>query len=221
MERHKVFRTARIYLALLALVAVSLSLCTAGLPAMLVGLTTLYGGWLTIVFGVTQHAGLSEDVLDHRLNSRTIYMNPIFRFLYWNMNYHVEHHMFPMVPYHALPKLHEAVKDDCPTPYRSLFAAWCEIVPQFSSRSRTPHITSNGVSPRERPVPARMRTARWPLRTRTAGYRCASQRPWDAPTSCASTMERRLSPCTVTKRASCMPPMVSAPTETSISRTDL
>ncbi len=75
------------------------------IPAMLVGLPTLYGGWLTIVFGVTQHAGLSEDVLDHRLNSRTIYMNPVSRFLYWNMNYHVEHHMFPMVPYHALPAL--------------------------------------------------------------------------------------------------------------------
>ena len=26
------------------------------------------------------------------------------------MNYHVEHHMFPMVPYHALPRLHELIK---------------------------------------------------------------------------------------------------------------
>jgi fatty acid desaturase len=43
-------------------------------------------------------------------------MNPISRFLYWNMNYHVEHHMFPMVPYHALPKLHETIKHDLPAP---------------------------------------------------------------------------------------------------------
>ena len=41
-------------------------------------------------------------------------MNPVFRFLYWNMNYHVEHHMFPMVPYHALPKLHEEMKHGLP-----------------------------------------------------------------------------------------------------------
>ena len=53
-------------------------------------------GW-QLYFGVTQHLGLAEDVLDHRLNSRTVYMNPFFRFVYWNMNYHVEHHMFPMV----------------------------------------------------------------------------------------------------------------------------
>jgi Na+-transporting NADH:ubiquinone oxidoreductase subunit F len=73
-------------------------------------------------------------VLDHRLNCRTVYMNWIHRYLYWNMNYHVEHHMFPLVPYHALPRLHAAVKDDCATPYPSLFSAWREIVQPFSSR---------------------------------------------------------------------------------------
>lgn len=30
------------------------------------------------------------------------------------MNYHVEHHMFPMVPYHALPKLHEKIHGRLP-----------------------------------------------------------------------------------------------------------
>ena len=39
-------------------------------------------------------------------------MNPINRFLYLNMNYHVEHHMFPLVPYHNLPKLHALVLAD-------------------------------------------------------------------------------------------------------------
>ena len=29
-----------------------------------------------IIYGLTQHAGLAEDVLDHRLNCRTVYMNP-------------------------------------------------------------------------------------------------------------------------------------------------
>ena len=64
--------------------------------------------------GLLQHGGLADNVIDHRLNSRTVYMNPVSRFIYWNMNYHVEHHMFPMVPYHALPKLHEMIKHDLP-----------------------------------------------------------------------------------------------------------
>ena len=138
MERHKVYRTARTYLALLAAVAVLSVGLHSWLPAMLIGLPTLYGGWLVIVFGLTQHAGLSEDVLDHRLNSRTVYMNPISRFLYWNMNYHVEHHMFPMVPYHALPALHEAIKAECPPAYPSLLAAYREIIPAVLRQVRDP-----------------------------------------------------------------------------------
>ncbi len=108
------------------------------LPLLFVGLTNLFGTWLLVTYGITQHAGLAENVLDHRLNCRTVYMNPIHRYLYWNMNYHVEHHMFPLVPYHALPKLHAAVKDDCPTPYPSLFAAWREIVPAVLRQVKDP-----------------------------------------------------------------------------------
>ena len=66
-------------------------------------------------------------------------MNPFFRFVYWNMNYHVEHHMFPMVPYHALPKLHEAIKADCPEAYSSTIAAYREILPALLRQLRDPH----------------------------------------------------------------------------------
>jgi len=81
------------------------------------------------IYGITQHAGLAENVLDHRLNCRTVYMNRINRYLYWNMNYHLEHHMFPLVPYHALPRLHELIKHDCPKPYKSIMEAYQEIIP--------------------------------------------------------------------------------------------
>lgn len=138
MERWKVYLVARIYLAIFAAVIVACVWMGSILPAMLVGLPSLYGGFMTIYFGLTQHAGLAEDVLDHRLNTRTIYMNPLFRFLYWNMNYHVEHHMFPMVPYHALPRLHEAIKDDCPEPYPSTIAAYREIIPTILRQVREP-----------------------------------------------------------------------------------
>ncbi len=45
------------------------------LPLMFVGLPNLYGSWLMPIYGHTQHAGLAENVLDHRLNCRTVYMN--------------------------------------------------------------------------------------------------------------------------------------------------
>jgi Na(+)-translocating NADH:ubiquinone oxidoreductase F subunit len=114
-----------IYLGVIALCVATGSI----LPLMFVGLPNLYGSWLMPIYGYTQHAGLAENVLDHRMNCRTVLMNPINRFLYWNMNFHVEHHMFPLVPYHNLPRLHRLVRDDMPTPYRSLIEAWREIIP--------------------------------------------------------------------------------------------
>ena len=137
-EFPKVFFRARIYLLVYAVV-IALSVWFGSiLPLLFVGLANIFGSWLMAVYGLTQHAGLAENVLDHRLNCRTVFMNPIHRYLYWNMNYHVEHHMFPLVPYHALPKLHEAVKDDCPTPYPSLFAAWREIIPAVLRQTKDP-----------------------------------------------------------------------------------
>ena len=138
MERGSVYLVARIYLVIFAAL---ICLCLyegSILPAMFVGLPTFYGAWLQLYFGGTQHLGLAEDVLDHRLNSRTVYMNPFFRFVYWNMNYHVEHHMFPMVPYHALPRLHEAIKNDCPTPYPNTIAAYAEIFSAMARQLRDP-----------------------------------------------------------------------------------
>jgi len=129
MERWKVFVVARLWLAIYALVVIYAIYLGSWLPLMYVGLPTMYGSWLAVFFGLTQHAGLAEDVIDHRLNSRTVYMNPVFRFLYWNMNYHVEHHMFPMVPYHALPALHREVLADTPKPCASTIEAYKEIIP--------------------------------------------------------------------------------------------
>jgi len=137
-EFPKVYRRARVYLAIYIAVVWLAVYTHSALPLLFVGVTNLFGAWLLPIYGLTQHAGLAENVLDHRLNSRTIYMNAINRFLYWNMNYHVEHHMFPLVPYHALPRLHEAVKDDMPRPYPSLLAAWREIIPALARQVQDP-----------------------------------------------------------------------------------
>ncbi len=138
-ERRKVYLTARIWLVIhLSVIALAVYL-QSWIPVLLVGpLPTMYGAWVHVMTGVTQHAGLPEDVLDHRLNCRTVYMNPILRFIYWNMNYHVEHHMFPMVPYHALKALHEELKPFSPPAYRSVFHAYAEIIPAIIRQIREP-----------------------------------------------------------------------------------
>jgi Na(+)-translocating NADH:ubiquinone oxidoreductase F subunit len=162
-EFHKVYRIARIHL-LIYMATVCMCVYTHSvLPLLLVGFPDLFGIWLGVLYGITQHAGLAEDVLDHRLNCRTVYMNPIHRYLYWNMNYHVEHHMFPLVPYHALPALHEAIKHDCPPPYPSILSSYREIVPAVLKQIKDPayHVK------RELPAPK--------AQARAAGFISTSQ----------------------------------------------
>ena len=129
MEHAKAVVAARWHVAIyVATVAVAIAFGT-WLPILLIGGPRLYGTWHMVLTGLLQHIGLADDVTDHRLNSRTVYMNPISRFIYWNMNYHVEHHMFPMVPYHALPRLHELMKHDLPEPNPSMWHAYREVFP--------------------------------------------------------------------------------------------
>jgi fatty acid desaturase len=148
----RAFWTSRVYaMVLVAVVAWSLAAWSI-MPLMFIGLPTLYGRWLLVVFGATQHAGLAEDVLDHRLNSRTVMMNPVLRFLYWNMNYHVEHHMYPTVPFHSLPQLHEEVRDDMPPAYTGIIHAYREIIPALRRQAEDPSFFV------ERPLPVRAGT---------------------------------------------------------------
>jgi fatty acid desaturase len=137
-EQPKVAYVARIWVAIYVVV-IGLALYSQSfLPLMLVGLPSMYGAWHMLLTGLTQHIGLAEDVLDHRLNCRTMYINPFSRFVYWNMNYHVEHHMFPMVPYHQLPKLHEEIKKDCAPAYNGFWACYREIIPTFLRQLKDP-----------------------------------------------------------------------------------
>jgi len=137
-ELPKAVFAARVHMAIYAATVLAAVVWQSFIPLMLVGLPRLYGCWHMYMTGLIQHGGLAEDVLDHRLNSRTAYMNPVSRWIYWNMNYHVEHHMFPMVPYHALPRLHELVKADYPAPCPSIWAAYAEMVPAVIRQRHQP-----------------------------------------------------------------------------------
>ncbi|MFT5272273.1 MAG: fatty acid desaturase [bacterium] len=128
-DHTRIFRIARIWLAIYTLTIGLAVWMETILPLMVIGLPRIYGAWHHVMTGLIQHLGLAENVTDHRLNTRTVLMNPISRFIYLNMNYHVEHHMFTMVPYYNLPKLHELIKHDLPAPDPSLFATFRTLLP--------------------------------------------------------------------------------------------
>ena len=108
------------------------------LPILLIGGPRVYGTWHMVMTGVLQHLGMAENVTDHRLNTRTVMMNPISRFIYLNMNYHVEHHMFPMVPFYNLTQLSAALKDQLPEPCKGLAGVFGEIIPAVIRQQKEP-----------------------------------------------------------------------------------
>ncbi|MDE0111677.1 MAG: fatty acid desaturase [Albidovulum sp.] len=128
-EAGRVYAVARFWVAIY-LAAICLAIWFSSLlPLMIVGPPLLCGAWHHIFAGVPQRGGLAENLLDHRLNTRTAYMNPISRFNYQNMKDHVERHMFPMAPHHALPKLREMIAHDHSSPNTSIWQASAEAWP--------------------------------------------------------------------------------------------
>ena len=100
-----VVREARMHLAFYAAIA-ALSVYTRSTVALVYWLVPLtIAQWALNVYLLAEHTGCaySPDLLE---NTRTTHTTPAVRFFMWNMPYHAEHHLFPSVPFHALPSLH-------------------------------------------------------------------------------------------------------------------
>jgi len=126
-------RWAKTLIAGHALILLVSLLCAALLSPLwlllpvLTSLTPLYGSWLFFLCNNTQHIGLQDDVPDFRLCCRTFTVNPLVQFLYWHMNFHIEHHMYAAVPCYKLKQLHKAIKHELPPTPHGLIATWQEI----------------------------------------------------------------------------------------------
>ena len=79
-----------------------------------------------------EHTGcpFTDDVFS---NTRTTHSNPLVRFLAWQMPYHVEHHAFPSVPFHALPAVHRLIRERIRVSASGYFALHRELVRGFQS----------------------------------------------------------------------------------------
>ena len=62
------------------------------------------------VYLLAEH-GFCPFVANVLENTRTTFTNRLVCFLAWNMPYHTEHHINPMVPFHKLPDLHVIIRD--------------------------------------------------------------------------------------------------------------
>jgi fatty acid desaturase len=138
-----VVREARVlmagYLGLLAWAVIGQSWA----PLLYFFIPRFAGAFAVYAFITTQHMAMAQDVQDHRLCTRSMRNGWLSRVLYWNMNYHIEHHIYPSVPFHALPALNAAIRPQLPEPSPGLIAAHVEIVRVILAQRKDPSATAS------------------------------------------------------------------------------
>lgn len=100
-------REARIILALHAVAALSILVSPLLLWVWIV--PVLVGQPFLRLYLLAEH-GHCPPVANMLENTRTTLTNRMVRAVAWNMPYHAEHHAYPAVPFHALPRLHAMVR---------------------------------------------------------------------------------------------------------------
>ncbi|MYA87864.1 MAG: fatty acid desaturase [Boseongicola sp. SB0662_bin_57] len=118
---------------------------------LIVTIPSYIANWLSYAVGLTQHCGLMENTTDFRKSTRSIRLPKSVEFLYWRMNWHIEHHMYAGIPCYNLPALAAEIRDDLPEP-RSLRGAWREMLDTWERQKADPDYAF------DTPLPATART---------------------------------------------------------------
>lgn len=109
-KRHIVVREARLYVAgYVVLLLASLALSSTILLWVWI-VPMLVGQLILRPYLYAEHTGC-ERTRSAFHNTRTTYTGMVMRWFAWNMPYHVEHHAYPSIPFHALPKLNRILAD--------------------------------------------------------------------------------------------------------------
>ena len=110
-ERRPLILEARAYLAgYLAVAAVSIAMGSAAALVLWI-VPYLIGQAFLRPYLLAEHTGCATT-RDCLTNTRTTLTLPLVKLFAWNMPYHAEHHAYPAVPFHALPRLHAHVRGD-------------------------------------------------------------------------------------------------------------
>ena len=137
-EKNKILWNSRLYVFIWTIIILFSFYYQTILPILYFILPTYYGKPIWFAINVTQHLGAALDKTDHRESTYSLKINPILSFYYWHMEYHLEHHMFPMVPSYNLNKVQGLIKNQMPKPFPSLFAFYREILPTVIKQAKDP-----------------------------------------------------------------------------------
>lgn len=86
---------------------------------------------------LSEHAGCALNS-DMYANTRTTYTNVAMRLLAWQMPFHVEHHAFPSVPFHALVQVNAVIRGRIQVSAPGYLAVHTALLRDFRKSGRVP-----------------------------------------------------------------------------------
>ena len=104
-------------------------------PVLIIVLPRVIGGPIMNMFILMQHVEMAENQPNIVKSTRSFDTNWFGRFLYCNMNYHIEHHLYPTVPFHALPSLSKKLREQLPEPDPGFFRTNWEVLKVVARRT--------------------------------------------------------------------------------------
>jgi fatty acid desaturase len=110
-KRGIVVTEARAYVAAYALLLIASFALHSAILLWIWIIPLLFGQMILRPYLYAEHTGC-ERTRSAFQNTRTTYTARFVKWFTWNMPYHVEHHAYPSVPFHALPKLNRIVADE-------------------------------------------------------------------------------------------------------------
>jgi len=79
---------------------------------------------------MVEHTG-KEETANMIKNTRTSHASNFLKFIYWNMPFHVEHHLYANVPFYRLKKFHNLIKPHTKEYEPSVLSVHFEILKQI------------------------------------------------------------------------------------------
>ena len=133
-ELPRVRRNACVFMLIYAAIGIAIAAGVTELLWYLV-IPMLLGRPSMVLITLIQHVEMAENSPSIIDSTRSFQTNPLVAFLYMNMHHHVEHHLYPQVPFYSLPALNQALKAQLPEPDPGVLRTSIEVLSVVIRRS--------------------------------------------------------------------------------------
>jgi fatty acid desaturase len=141
----RAFWEARLVLLIWASIAVAAVYTGSWAPLTLWLIPRVVGEPVMRFLRIAEHAECPEGP-NLLINTRTTRAPPWLRALFWNMPFHAEHHIAPMVPFHALPAWHAVVGGKMYPVADNYFAVHKQVLTELANRRGVTWVGQNEVA---------------------------------------------------------------------------